>query len=173
MKRLYCSVLTLAAVLVTAMVMSAQKPTAPKTLPRRPPPPAAPSSSGSSNNWAHQLWKHLERAHTDLQSASADPESHRGKALSAIEQAASELAAGVNNPKVVPTSTNWSHAASTDQTLGSKGALIEANSHLEQAAAQCARISGDLGGHLANVQRLIKQAQSEIAAERAEIQKAK
>lgn len=172
MKKLYYSVLTPAAVLATAMVMSAQRPAAPR-MPNRPPLPAAARASGTNSSWAHQIWKHLERAHTDLQSASADPQSHRGKALSSIEQAGSELGAGVNDPKVVPTSANWSHEASTDQTLGTKGALIEANYHLDQAAAESAKITGNLGGHLPNVERLIKQAQSEIAAERAEIQKTK
>jgi hypothetical protein len=175
MKKLYYSVLTLAAVLGMAIPMSAQRPAVPKTPPRRPAAPAAtaPSSSGTNNTWGHQIFRHLERAHTDLQSASADPQSHRGKALSSIEQAVSELAAGINNPKAVPTSTDWSHEAATDQTLGNKTDLVQANSHLGEAAVLCAKISGDLGGHLPNVQRLIKQAQSEISAAVAESQKTK
>jgi|GEM_PF-3699784 len=167
----YC-VFTGVAVLVTAILAPAQRPAAPRTQPNRAPMLPA-RASGTNSSWAHQIWKHLERAHTDLETASADAQSHRGKALSAVEQAGSELGKGVNDPKVVPTSANWSHEGSTDQSLGTKGALIEANYHLDQAAAESAKITGNLGGHLPNIQRLIKQAQSEIAAERAEIQKTK
>src|SRR5215471_15256380 len=102
MKRLCYFVLTLTAIAGLATATLAQR-TPARIPPRRPMPTAAPPSSTNSNNtWAHQIWKNLYRAHTDGQSASADPQSHKGKALSSIEQAVNELAAGVNTPKVAP-----------------------------------------------------------------------